>query len=165
MKKVSDADKLFYFQKSFYTLDGLWMLETEEEVGWQTALKIDKKVWTKLMEINFRRIQKYLNLEKNNLHDLIEILTFRWSIEGWKYSLNQDSEFEADIEIITCPYKDIMDRNPERRNKIPLICKDMCIPFYNAILENFNPKIKLDRKSFMGLGGEICSFHFKQTNK
>lgn len=165
MRTITDADKIFYFEKSFFTMDGLWMLETEKEVGWDTALKIDKAVWIRLMNITFRRIKKYLNIDNNNLNDLIEILTFRWSIEGWKYSINQDSEFEAVIEINECPYKAIMDRNPERREKISLICKDMCIPFYNAVLEDFNPKIKLERSKFMGLGDNVCHFHFRQRDK
>ena len=44
MKEVSNKDKLFYFERNFFTLDGLRMLETESEVGWDTALKIDKAV-------------------------------------------------------------------------------------------------------------------------
>ncbi|MFX0005790.1 MAG: DUF6125 family protein [Promethearchaeota archaeon] len=162
MREVNDADKLYYFQKSFFTLDGLWMLETEKEVGGQIALKIDKKVWIKLMEIIFRRIKKYLSIETNSLIDLIEILTFRWSVEGWKYSINQTSGFEVNIKIIECPYKATMDRNPERKNKIPLICNDFCIPFYNAIIGNFNPNIKIERNKFMGLGDNICNFHFRE---
>ncbi len=162
MRKVSDEDRLFYFQKNFFTLDGLWMLETEKEVGWETALRIDKNVWIKLMAIIFRRIKKYLNIEKNNLNDLVEILTFRWSIEGWNYSINNISEFEVEIEIKECPYKAIMDRNPERQDKIPSICKDMCVPFYAAVLDGFNPKIKLERNMYLGLGNEKCNFHFKQ---
>ena len=51
MKKVSKKDKLFYFERNFFTLDGLWMLETENEVGWDTALKIDQAVWDKLLKI------------------------------------------------------------------------------------------------------------------
>lgn len=165
MREVSDADKLFYFQKNFFTLDGLWMLETEKEVGWETALRIDTNVWIKLMEIIFRRIKKYLDIENNDLNDLIEILTFRWSIEDWKYSINKISEFEANIEIKKCPYKAIMDRNPERQEKIPLICKDMCIPFYAAIVNDFNPKINLERSEYIGLGNNKCNFHFKQTHE
>ena len=160
MRTITDADKIFYFEKSFFTMDGLWMLETEKEVGWDTALKIDKAVWIRLMNITFRRIKKYLNIDKNNLNDLIEILTFRWSIEGWKYSINQYSEFEAVIEINECPYKAIMDRNPERREKISLICKDMCIPFYNAVLEDFNPKIKLVRDKTLMQGNNYCNHRY-----
>ena len=76
MRTITDADKIFYFEKSFFTMDGLWMLETEKEVGWDTALKIDKAVWIRLMNITFRRIKKYLNIDKNNLNDLIYLFVF-----------------------------------------------------------------------------------------
>ncbi|MEE9378131.1 MAG: DUF6125 family protein [Candidatus Lokiarchaeia archaeon] len=165
MRKVTDADKLFYFGKNFSTLDGLWMLETEKEVGWNTALKIDKVVWIKLMKIIFRRIKKYLNIETNNLSDLIEIITFRWSVEGWKYSINQISETEVRFEITQCPYKAIMDRKPERRKLISLICNDMCKPFYRVAFKDFNPKIEVERSKFMGLGDKICSFNLIQKKE
>ena len=164
MRKITDTDKLFYFEKSFFTLDGLWMLEIEKEVGWETALKIDKVVWIRLMEIIFRRIKKYLKIETNSLADLVEIITFRWSIEGWKYKLNQVSETEIIIEIKECPYKAIMDRNPERQDRIPLICKNMCHPFYKAAFKEFNPKIEFERNTFMGLGDKVCDFCFKITD-
>jgi len=161
MRKVSDADKLFYFERNFVTLDGLWMLENEKEVGWDTALKIDVSVWTRLLKIIIRRIKKYLKIETNSLDGLIEIITFRWSIEGWNYEINRISESEVIINIIECPYKASMDRNENRHNKIPLICKNMCVPFYKAAFEDFNPKIRLERNKFMGLGDNYCDFHFK----
>jgi len=164
MKKVSDADKLYYFEKNFFTIDGVWMLEVEKEVGWEIALKIDKNVWIRLMKIIFKRIQQYLNIKANTLNNLIELVTFRWSIEGWKYSVNYISDQEVIIEINECPYKAIMDRNPDRQSKIPLICKDFCIPFYKAVLEDLNSQVKIERSKFMGLGDNICDFHFKQIS-
>ncbi|MFX1364911.1 MAG: DUF6125 family protein [Promethearchaeota archaeon] len=161
MKKITEADKLFYFEKNFFTMDGVWMLETEKEVGWDTALKIDKAVWVRLMSIFFRRIKRYLKIESNNLDDLIEIITFRWSIEGWKYEISQISSLEVIINIKECPYKGIMDRNPERQELIPLICNNMCFPFYKAAFEEFNPKIKFERTKSLGLGDNKCDFCFK----
>ncbi|MFX0136422.1 MAG: DUF6125 family protein, partial [Candidatus Hodarchaeota archaeon] len=76
MKKVSKEDKLFYFERNFFTLDGLWAIETEKETNWETALKIDVAVWKKLLKIIIRRIKKYLKIETNTLTDLVEILTF-----------------------------------------------------------------------------------------
>ena len=161
MRKVSDADKLFYYERNFVTLDGLWMLEAEKEVGWDRALKIDVTVWTRLFKIIIRRLKNYLNIETNTLNDLIEIITFRWSIEGWKYEVNRTSESEVIIEVKQCPYKASMDRNENRHDKIPLICKNMCFPFYKAAFEDFNPKITFEREKSMGLGDEICTFHFR----
>ncbi|MHA2392207.1 MAG: DUF6125 family protein [Promethearchaeota archaeon] len=161
MRKVSDADKLFYYERNFVTLDGLWMLETEKEAGWDTALKIDVIVWTRLFKIIIRRLKRYLNIETNTLNDLIEILTFRWSIEGWKYKVNKISDSEVIIEVTECPYKASMERNESRRDKIPLICKNMCFPFYKAAFEDFNSQIMFEREKAMGLGEDICTFHFK----
>ena len=150
MREVSAADKLFYYERNFVTLDGLWMLETEKEVGWDTALKIDVAVWTRLFKIIIRRLKKYLNIETNTLNDLIEIISFRWSIEGWKYDVNRISESEVILEVKNCPYKASMDRNESRHDKIPLICKGMCFPFYKAAFEDFNSKIIFTRDTSMG---------------
>ena len=161
MKKVTDADKLFYFEKNFFTMDGLWMIETEKATDWETALKIDGAVWRKLLRIIIRRIKNYLKIETNSINDLVEILTFRWSVENWDYEILKHGQNDAKIIINTCPYKAIMDRNPERHDKIPLICKEMCIDFYKEIVEDFNPEIEVVRSKYSGLGDNICDFHFK----
>ena len=165
MKKVSQEDKLFYFERNFFTLDGLWMIETEKEINWETALKIDLAVWKKLLKIIIRRIKKYLKIETNTLTDLVEILTFRWSIEGWEYNIVKNEENEALIEIHGCPYKSAMDRNSDRHDKIPLICRNMCIPFYKDLVQDFNSKINFERNKFMGLGNDLCDFHFRIEEK
>jgi hypothetical protein len=164
MREINDADRLFYFERNFVTLDGLWMLETEKEIGWDAALKIDVLVWTRLLKIIFRRLKKYLKIDSNSLQDLVEIITFRWSIEGWKYNINKISASEVIIHVTECPYKASMDRNPERHERIPLICKNMCFPFYKDAFENFNPKIIFKRDKAMGLGDRICAFHFKEKD-
>ncbi|MEJ2250457.1 MAG: DUF6125 family protein [Candidatus Lokiarchaeota archaeon] len=160
MIEVTDEDKLFYFEKNFFTLDGLWMIETENEIGWEKALQIDLKVWIRLLKIIFRRIKRYLIIKNNNLEDLIEILTFRWSVEGWKYKIQDNNEGEVKVEILECPYQQIMSRNPDRTEKAPLICKNMCIPFYKEIVKEFNSKIQLKREKYQGLGDNICDFKF-----
>ncbi len=162
MKEVSKDDKLFYFEKHFFTLDGLWMIEAENEVGWEKALKIDLEVWIRLLRIIIRRIKKYLNIKSNDIKDLMEILTFRWSVENWTYEILKCDEKEASVKIRACPYKSIMDRNPERHDKIELICKNMCIPFYESIVKDFNPNIKVERSKYMGLGDSVCDFTLKE---
>ena len=162
MKKVSIEDRLFYFEKSFFTLDGLWMIETENETDWETALKIDLLVWKRLLKIIIRRIKNHLHLDSNNLKDLMEILTFRWTVEGWDYDVLKNERNEAIVRINSCHYISIMERNPDRKEKVPLICKNMCIPFYEAIVKDFNPNIKVERDKFIGLGDEICNFTFKE---
>ena len=92
MIELSKEDKLFFFERNFVTLDGLWMLETENEVGWDRALKVDVTVWIKLLKTIIRRFQRYLNIKTNTLRDLIKILMFRWSIEGWEFEIQKKVE-------------------------------------------------------------------------
>jgi hypothetical protein len=158
MKDLTTKDKLFFFSKSFFTLDGLWMIETEEMTSWETALKLDVIVWKKLLNVVVRRIKKYLRLEKNDLTTLLDILTFRWSIEGWEYRVLQHEYGKVKVLIDQCPYKAAMDRNPERTEKQALICKEMCIPFYESVVKDFNKDINLDRTAYMGLGDGFCDF-------
>jgi len=166
MKAVNQDDKLFFFERSFFTLDGLWMIETEKMTNWETALKIDVIVWIKLLKVIIRRLKKYLHLERNDIANLIEILTFRWTIEGWKYEIKQDDDNNrVTIVVSECPYKSSMDRNPARKEKQRLICKNMCIPFYNAIIKDYNENLALERTGFMGLGAEACDFTFSYEEK
>lgn len=165
MRKVSKEDKLFFFEKNFFTLDGLWIIEIENETDWETALKVDIIVWQKLYKIIFRRVKRYLGIETNTIKDLVDILSFCWSCEGYIYDILKVSEKEALMHITECPYKSAMDRNPERHERIKSICLDMCIPFYEPALEEFNPNIMLERKRFMGAGDEICDFHFLLKEK
>ncbi|TFG28145.1 MAG: hypothetical protein EU532_05935 [Promethearchaeota archaeon] len=160
-KVVTLEDRLFYFENHWFTMDGLWMVETENELGKKLALKIDIVVWQRLYQIIFRRLKRYLNIEDNSIKDLIKILEFAWSCEGYNYEIVKKEQTEAILNIKACPYKEMMDRNPERHERIEAICKDMCIPFYEPAIAEFNPKILLERKQFLGVGDSICDYHFK----
>jgi len=156
----SVEDKLFYFKRNFFTMDGLWIIEVENETDWPTALKIDIIVWQRLYKILFRRVKRYLEIERNDLPTLVEILSFCWSCEGYTYEVIKNEPEEAIMHITECPYEAAMQRNPDRHKRIEDICKEMCIPFYEPALEKFNPNISLERKKFLGTGDEYCGFYF-----
>lgn len=160
-REATVDDKLFYYESHWFTMDGLWMVETENELGNDLALKIDTVVWQRLYQIIFRRMKRYFNLEGNSINDLVKILEFVWACEGYEYEIVNQKETEALLNITGCPYKDMMDRNPERHDRIEAICKDMCIPFYEPALKEFNPMITLERRLFMGVGDNVCDFQFK----
>ncbi|MFO8018882.1 MAG: DUF6125 family protein [Promethearchaeia archaeon] len=161
MDELDDDDKLYYFEKNFFTMDDLWIREVENETDWATALEIDIKVWQRLYKTAFRRVARYLDLESNTLYDLIEILSFLWGCEGYKYKIIKNTEKEAIIHITECPYEVSMRRNPNRHNKLEDICKKSCVPFYEPALKKFNPKITLTKTKFIETGDSVCNFHFQ----
>lgn len=165
MRKVSKDDRLFFYERSFFTLDGLWIVELENETDWKTALKVDIVVWQRFYKIVFRRVKRYLDVDTNTLQDLAEIISFCWSCEGYEYEITKNEPGELIMNITQCPYKSAMDRNPERHERIRDICIRMCVPFYEPALEEFNPNIQLDRNKFLGVGDEVCNFHFILKNE
>ncbi|MFX1497090.1 MAG: DUF6125 family protein [Promethearchaeota archaeon] len=164
MKLLSTNDKIFFFERNFFTLDGLWMIKTEEETNWETALNIDLIVWKKLLKIIFQRLKEYLDIQSNNLIDFIKILTFRWSVEGWDYEILFPNKSQIEIIIKNCPYYAAMDRNPDRHEKIPLICRNVCIPLYESLVVGFSKDIKISRRKFKGLGDHNCNFILEQID-
>jgi len=159
--KPNNADKLFYFEKNFRTLDGLWVIETENELGWDATLKLDIIVWQRLYKIVFRRVIKYLDIKGTTLNDLIEIISFVWNCEGNIHEINQKDDKNATINIVKCPYIEAMERNPDRHNRIESICKEMCIPYLEPVIKEFNPNITIKREKFIGLGDSVCDFNLK----
>ncbi|MBD3193500.1 MAG: hypothetical protein GF317_00480 [Candidatus Lokiarchaeota archaeon] len=159
MNQVEKQDKLFFYERHFLTLDGLWMIETEKEFGWDFALEIDLAVWNRFLNIMIEEIMKYKKLEQHSIQNLILILAFRWKVEEWDFDVKiNDAQSKVLVKIDKCPYNSAMLRNPERHDKIPLICKNMCIPFYEEIISNYNKNIQLDRRNYLGLGNQFCDF-------
>jgi hypothetical protein len=158
MRELSKDDRLFYFEKNWFTLDGLWIIETEKATSFETALNIDLAVWKELFKIIYRRIKNYLKTDATTIEDVLDILAFRWTCEGWTFRTEMLDECHGHAAIEKCPYKEVMSRNPERRDVIPHICKDICIPIYEEAIASINPAVHVTRRTFMGLGDETCDF-------
>jgi len=163
MKKVSDQDKLFYFERNFFTLDGFWMIVSEEFTDFDTALKIDLEVWQRLLKTIIKRIKRHLQIKSNDVQDIIDILSFRWSVEGWNYEIIEKNANEVMVKINYCPYKAILERSERRKETLPLICQGICTPLYNEAVKSFNSRIQVTMKKQMGFGGKNCEFLFKIT--
>jgi hypothetical protein len=161
MKEITTDDRLFFFERSYFTLDGLWILETEKATDFDTALKIDLAVWLALLKIIYKRIKDYLKADTSTVQGLVDVLAFRWACEKWDFSIEQPSQREARATIKKCPYKEIMDRSEGRKVVIPRICKDICIPIYESAIASLNPAVHIKRTAFMGLGDRECRFELK----
>jgi hypothetical protein len=154
-------DRLFYFERQFFTLDGLWITELEDAAGTDVSLAVDLAVWQKLLAIAFRRIKEYLKVDASTIAGILKILEFRWTCEKWNYDASMEGENVAHVTITTCPYKAIMDRNPSRSAMIPRICKEICIPLYNQAISSLNPDVIVERPKCMGLGDDACEFELR----
>ncbi|NMC04506.1 MAG: hypothetical protein GYA24_04800 [Candidatus Lokiarchaeota archaeon] len=161
MRELTKDDRLFYFERNFFTLDGLWIIEAEKATNFDTALKIDLAVWLKLLKTAYRRIKEHVEADTTTAAGILDVLAFRWSCEKWTFTIEKSERHEARAVVSKCPYKEIMDRNPERKALVPRICKEICVPIYDDAIATINPKARIERDSFMGLGQLACTFTIK----
>jgi len=159
---LTDADKLAYFQKNFFTLDGLWMVAAEEHLGLDKAIEIDLDVWERFFPIIYRRITQYLGIEGRTAEDFVRVLAFRWAAEGWTFTIDEASPERAVVSIHAggCPYYEGLQR-AQRPDKVPRICNDVCDRLYEIAAQTFNPEIKVSRTRRLGNGDETCNFVFE----
>lgn len=158
---LSDADKLYYFQRNWFTLDGMWMVVVEEELGLERTIAIDLQVWERLFPILYRRIKRRLGVTGTGVDDFVRVLAFRWVAEGWTFSVDEETLSPAHAEITIapggCPYHQALVR-AERPDKIPRICHEVCDPLYDIAAKAFNPKIRVRRTLRQGDGAGTCNF-------
>ncbi len=156
--KVSEDDKLFYFGRHFFTLDGLWMIEVENEWGREKSLEVDLRVWLRFLKIVYKRIKDRLDADTSRADGIVDVLAFRWSCEEWEYSIQEHGPGRARVTITRCPWHEMMKRNPERHDMIPRICKDICIPIYTEAIASLNPDARVERTKYQGFGDASCKF-------
>ncbi|MHA1730898.1 MAG: DUF6125 family protein [Promethearchaeota archaeon] len=157
--ELSGKDKLFYFQRNFFTLDGTWMVVLEERLGLEETFELDLQVWSRLFPVIYRRIKRYLGLDDDSLESFVRVLGFRWAAEGWDFSVDELSPERAVLTVKAggCPYLEALKR-AGRPDKFPMVCEIVCDPIYQIAATAFNPKLKVARPTHQGTGDETCAF-------
>ncbi|GAB4327392.1 MAG: hypothetical protein Kow0069_34280 [Promethearchaeota archaeon] len=161
-RDLTDEDKLFYFSRNFFTLDGLWMVVAEERLGLEKAVELDLEVWQRFFPIIYRRVARYLGVGGRQVDDFVHVLGFRWKAEGWNFKVNECGPNEAHVTVEAggCPYLEILKR-AGRPDKFSLVCRRVCEPIYATAAHAFNPRIRVTRTKRQGLGDDVCDFHFE----
>ena len=134
------ADLLFLQLRNMWSVDGLYYLGIEEQIGCEGATEIDKNVWDIMGKIEARRIKQLMDLSGDDIPNMISALR----LSSWSLDLE-----EKEIEI----GKDIAKfRNPNCRVQKTRIKKDLgefpCKHVRWGYLKNFamefNPDIVVD---------------------
>lgn len=141
-----DKDRITaeYFKKSFFSVDGLWFVKTEEDGSFEKALEIDIAVWKVLPKIQARTIQKLLGLEQG-LSAYREGLDFKLGAEGFDYEMMETGPEAFSVIIRGCPWYDHLKKSG-RLGILPQIAEKIC---------------PLDFSTFAAAFGNSFSFHYR----
>ncbi len=145
-----------YLRKSYFSVDGLWFMIAEEELGFEKAVELDKKVWAILPKIQARLIKSKLKKKDFDLESIIEILKIKFGSEEYEYSYKIDQS-SAEIKVIKCPWQEILIQS-NRRDIGPVIGDEICQTELLSWINELNKDFKLETIARICQGHESCIF-------
>lgn len=134
-------------------LDGLWFLETENRLGFDTALEIDLAVWEIYSRKETKRILSLLleNPEDRfdySLEKFFKLLEQVLKISLFNQSINFNMEISLDEKILIfsvnkCKTLRGMEHVGRPMDQAKKICKDIGIAYYENMASEFHPDLKI----------------------
>jgi len=151
-----------YFQKCFFSVDGLWFLKLEEALGFEKALEIDLEVWKILPKIQARTIKKLLGLP-DSLLGLQIAIAFKCTAEGFKFSILPDGQHSFSLEIDECPWVRMIS-GAGRKHLLPAIADAICPIEHATFAREFDSTIcfRLARKGCLEPHPCVLSFDYPE---
>ena len=105
MPKETLAELVNVWLKTFWSLQNYWMVFTEEESGFETAGKLDGKVWEKVAAIQAHRVKKTLGLG-DDVQALATVFKFtapQWAPAGFEWEFDEVAERRLRMTVHQCP--------------------------------------------------------------
>ncbi len=141
MPKETLAELVNVWLKTFWSLQNYWMVFTEAESGFETAAKLDGKVWEKVAAIQAHRVKKTLGLG-DDVQALATVFKFtapQWVPAGFEWEFDEVSERRLKMTVHKCP----MGTYRKEHGLELLPCKHGAPQLYTAIAKVVNEKFEV----------------------
>jgi hypothetical protein len=153
-----------YFKRSYFAVDGLWFMKTEEEFSFQKALELDKKVWSILPKIQARKVKELLDIKGNTTADLINALKLKWTAEDYEFEIVKNEDNHAEIRLKKCPWLEIMKKSG-REHLTKDIGGHICTVEFETWAKEFNPGIEFRIEDRLCREGKPCKLTFSLRDR
>ena len=153
-----------YYKKSYFSVDGLWFMKTEEAHGFEEALRLDADVWEVLAKLQARKTKELLKIKGNSVADLVAALELKWTAEEYEYEVKEAEEDRGVVLLRSCPWLRIMEK-AGRTHLTQRIGECVCPREYAAWAKEINPRIRAEIKEMLCRDGKPCRLSFKTSNR
>jgi hypothetical protein len=106
-EEFSDAQMADFLRRSYFVVDGLWFVKTEESSGLDNAMEMDESVWKVMSKIQARKAKSMLGIDGGSVGDLARAFQLKLASEGYDYEIEHTKE-GVQITISSCPWYDIL---------------------------------------------------------
>lgn len=126
-------------RRSYFAIDGLWFVMTEEEDGLERALEIDERVWRVMPKIQARKARELLRTQEHTPGALVRCMALKLAAEGHRYEVSFRGPGEAEIVIIDCPWRALLEQSG-REQLGPAIADRICAAEVAVWAAEFSPE-------------------------
>jgi len=136
----TDAQIADFLRRSYFVVDGLWFVKTEESRGFDEAIALDEAVWEIMSKIQARKAKSLLKIEGNSLADFARAFQLKLAAEGHDYKADlTDKQFVLAIRV--CPWYEILKANG-RTHIAEIIADRICAREFAGWTREFDPEIE-----------------------
>ncbi len=158
-EQFTDAQIADFLRRSYFVVDGLWFVKTEESRGFDEAIALDEAVWEIMSKVQARKAKSLLAIEGNSLADFARAFQLKLASEGHDYKAElTDKQFVLTIRI--CPWYEIL-KASGRTQIAEIIADRICAREFAGWKREFDLEIETRFGSRLCIdNSETCTIKF-----
>jgi hypothetical protein len=150
-----------FLRRSYFAVDGLWFVQTEQEHSYEEALRLDEQVWRIMPKIQARKARQLLGVDGGGLADLVSCFSLKLAAEGYDFETTRPSENEARIRVLHCPWYSIL-QHAGRESIAEDIADRICLREFAGWASEFSDSITVAVQERLCSGANKCDITFRR---
>ncbi len=160
-ERFSDAQVADFLRRSYFVVDGLWFVKTEENLGFDGAMELDEAVWEVMSKVQARKAKALLNVKNGGLPELGRAFQLKLTAEGHEFDAD-GTDHEVRLTITRCPWYDILESS-NRTQYAKVIADRICAREYAGWAREFGDDITVSFERRLCVDGcDTCSIVFRK---
>lgn len=139
-EQFADAQIADFLRRSYFAVDGLWFVKTEERHGFDEAMDVDEAIWDVMSKIQARKAKELLGISGDSLEDLGRAFQLKLAAEGYEFDV-EFSNGEVMLKVRTCPWYEALKSNG-RTQLAETIADRICAREFGGWIKEFSPDIE-----------------------
>lgn len=154
-ESYSDAQTADFLRRSYFAVDGLWFVKTEERRGFEEAMDLDVAVWDVMAKIQARKARALLGIEGDSLEELARAFQLKLTAEGYDFDVEY-SDGEVRLTMLLCPWYEIL-RSSGRTHISEQITNRICSMEFAGWAREFSPDIRFQMRRRLCMPSDNCT--------
>jgi len=160
-ERFSDVQIADFLRRSYFVVDGLWFVKTEEAHGSDSAMDLDESVWEIMAKVQARKAKSLLGIERGTLADLGQAFQLKLASEGHDFEA-QTLDKQVRINVRECPWFEIL-KSSGRTHLAETIADRICAREYAGWAREFGDDITVSFERRLCVDGcDACCIVFRK---